>query len=329
MIIRTRSYSRAGLVGNPSDGFFGKTISVIIRNFWAEITLYESPDLEIMPSHRDHSQFASLEHLVDDVRNFGYYGGVRLIKATLKKFHDYCSSQDLKLVGRNYTIRYQSTIPELVGMAGSSAIVTATMRALMHFYGVQIPKVVLPSLCLSVEREELNIPAGLQDRVIQVYEGLVYMDFQREGVEANGHGIYEELDTRLLPPLYLAYKEEFSEGTEVLHSDLRGRYNAGDPEVIQAMKTWAGLAEETRQRLSQGQKEIGDLLDANFDLRRKVCKISRRNLEMVDAARAVGASAKFTGSGGAIVGTYKDEEMFGRLQQAMDEIGIKVIKPFI
>ena len=27
MLIRTRSHARAGFLGNPSDGYFGKTIS--------------------------------------------------------------------------------------------------------------------------------------------------------------------------------------------------------------------------------------------------------------------------------------------------------------
>jgi hypothetical protein len=35
---------------------------------------------------------------------------------------------------------------------------------------------------------ELGITAGLQDRVIQVYGGLVYMDFERGLVERHGHG---------------------------------------------------------------------------------------------------------------------------------------------
>ncbi len=28
------------LMGNPSDGFFGKTISLSIKNFWAEVGTY-------------------------------------------------------------------------------------------------------------------------------------------------------------------------------------------------------------------------------------------------------------------------------------------------
>ena len=35
--IVTRSYARVGLVGNPSDGFFGKTIALSICNYWAQV----------------------------------------------------------------------------------------------------------------------------------------------------------------------------------------------------------------------------------------------------------------------------------------------------
>lgn len=36
---------RVGLMGNPSDGFNGKTIAMTISNFWAEVTLMESQTL--------------------------------------------------------------------------------------------------------------------------------------------------------------------------------------------------------------------------------------------------------------------------------------------
>ena len=37
--------NRVGLVGNPSDGFYGKTISLSIENFWAEVSIKESREL--------------------------------------------------------------------------------------------------------------------------------------------------------------------------------------------------------------------------------------------------------------------------------------------
>jgi hypothetical protein len=53
MIIKTHAFARAGLVGNPSDGYFGKTISFVIRNFKATVQLWESPRFEIIPTHGD------------------------------------------------------------------------------------------------------------------------------------------------------------------------------------------------------------------------------------------------------------------------------------
>ena len=50
---------------------------------------------------------------------------------------------------------------------------------------------------------------------------------------------------------------------------------------------------------------------------------------MVELARNTGASAKFTGSGGAIIGTYKDESMFEQLKRSLGEEDIEVIKPEI
>ena len=61
MIIRTRAYARAGLIGNPSDGYFGKTISIICRNYAAEVCCYESPRLVIMPRGRDLLEFESID----------------------------------------------------------------------------------------------------------------------------------------------------------------------------------------------------------------------------------------------------------------------------
>jgi glucuronokinase len=330
MLIKTKAYARAGLVGNPSDGYYGKTISFIIRNFAAEITLYESPELIIEPNQRDHSVFGSIEELAQDVRQNGYYGGIRLLKASVKRFFDYCSREGMELHGQNFTLRYHSNVPPQVGMAGSSAIITACWRALMQFYGVEIPTHILPSLVLSVENDELCIPAGLQDRVIQAYEGVVFMDFNRASIEKQGHGLYEPLDPSLMPPVYVAYTTQLSEGTEVFHNDIRGRWNRGDREIVSAMYQWANLAQRVRDlMLEKRGHEMGPLLNENFDLRRRLYKLSQGNLDMVEAARSCGASAKFTGSGGAIVGTYEDEAMFKKIQAAMEPMKVAVIKPQI
>lgn len=330
MIVRTKAYPRVGLAGNPSDGYFGKTISFVFRNFCAEVVLYQTPELEILPSEKDQSIFRSIVDLVKDVELHGYYGGVRLLKATVKRFYDYCSENQIELHEKNFTIRYHSNIPHGVGLAGSSAIITACLRALMAFYGVSIAKYIQANLVLSAETDELGIAAGLQDRVVQVYEGLVYMDFSSKIMSRQGYGKYELLNHKLLPKLYVAYRDDLGEPTEVFHNNIRGRFERGEKDVTNAMRYWAGLTEKVKRCLLKGQtQKIGLMLDANFNRRRKIYQISEENLQMVDAVRSVGASAKFTGSGGAIVGTYSDQQMFNKLKKKLNKLDIKVIKPLI
>jgi glucuronokinase len=116
----------------------------------------------------------------------------------------------------------------------------------------------------------------------------------------------------------------------VFHNDIRGRFERGEPEVLAAMKFWANLTDQVRDCLLRREwDKLGPLLNSNFDMRRKIYRISPGNIRMVETARAVGASAKFPGSGGAIVGTYTDEAMYGRLVAALEAIQVKVIKPEI
>ncbi len=330
MIIKEKAYARAGLIGNPSDGYFGKTISFRIANYSAEVVLYETPDIEILPTERDHCAYSDINSLVCDIKRFDYYGGIRLVKAAIKKFADYCSVNRLQLSNRNFTIRYSSTIPQHVGMAGSSAIITATIFALMKFYGIPIAKELLPNLILSVETDELKLAAGLQDRVIQVYGGLVYMDFNKKIMESTGHGLYESLPLSNLPNLYVAFRQDLAEVSDRVHSDLKSRYDNGDPVVHEAMRFFAAITDKARDVLSgKSNEDLGSLMNANFDKRREIMQISESNMDMVVSARSVGATAKFTGSGGAITGTYKNEQMYNELCRVFEKNKIVVFKPEI
>ncbi|HBT76711.1 MAG TPA: GHMP kinase [Planctomycetaceae bacterium] len=332
-IIRSQAFARAGLIGNPSDGYHGKTISIIVRNYRAQTTLYEWDRIEIVNSRNDESSFRSLEEFSEDVRRHGYYGGIRLVKAAIHGFVEYCRKKAIALHDRNFSIRYESTIPRQVGLAGSSAIIVATFRALMEFYGVTISQNVLPSLVLSIERDRLGIQAGLQDRVIQVYEGAVFMDFSKESEEiVDGFvcGRYVPINPAKLPPLYLAHSAQYSEPTEVFHNNLRFRFDQGEPEVVNAMRILTDITVEAGEAIERGDtKRLGELLDRNFDTRRSICRLPKEHIEMVETARGVGASAKFSGSGGAIIGTYDDETVYKKLVEEMKKIGCTVIKPLV
>ena len=330
MIIEKLAYARAGLLGNPSDGYFGKTISISVRNFAARVSIQEHAELKIESHVDDQHRYAGIDDFCQQIDLRGYYGGIRLMKAALRQFVEYCRKTGIKLHQRNFVLRYHSAIPRQIGLAGSSALVTAAIQALSAFYEVEIPKEILPGLILNAEAEELGINAGLQDRVIQVYGGCVYMDFDEALFKKQGYGDYQPLDPQPLQNIYIAYKTELSKVSGTVLNDIRSRYNAGDTRVRNTLAEIAELAEKGRSKIENGDPDgLEALINRNFDLRCEIMNISDSNRQLVEAARNCGASAKFTGSGGSIIGFYKDDDMLKALIKSMRKLKARVIEPMI
>ncbi|MBE6356787.1 MAG: GHMP kinase [Lentisphaerae bacterium] len=332
MIITRNAYPRAALIGNPSDGYYGKTIAFVFDNYSASVQLYETPTISFLSASRDLNEFDNLEDLDRKISRFGYYGGIRLLKASARKFLIYCRERGITIEKKNFTLRYHSDIPNRLGLAGSSAIITAAIRAIAEFYDVALPPAELANVVLAAERDELSIPAGLQDRVAQAFNHPVYMDFDREYMDKFGFGNYEKIDIPEGINFYVAYRTDLAEGSEILHSRLKDDYEAKVPQVLAAMQEWADLTVQMREAMISGKFSIiPQLINRNFDLRSEVCSgsISAKNRRMVEIARNAGASAKFTGSGGAIVGTFEDGDMFQKLQKDLSCFGVDVVKPSI
>ena len=314
------------MLGNPSDGFHGKTLASLIANFCAQVWLEASDALCIAPDGRRGAMtWASLDELRSRVQHAGYPEEAPLLLATCKMFVDVCESRGIRLPPRNFTIGYSTSIPLQVGLAGSSAIVVGALQAMMEFYGVgsgDIPQAQQPSVALAVESEELGVPAGLQVRVTQVYGGLVYMDFDREYMARWGHGRYEKLDLALLPPLYLAYdKAGVASGS--IHGPVRALWARGDQEVVATMSALAQLAERGKGALLSGDhEEFGRLMDQNFDTRLALYgeeALGARNLRMIRTGRSLGLPAKFAGSGGAVIGLCPSERQAETIQRFAEE----------
>ncbi|KAG9265417.1 glucuronokinase 1-like [Astyanax mexicanus] len=326
--ITCRSYARVGLMGNPSDGFNGKTIAMTISNFWAEVTLVESQTLVLLPHPlNDPTEFGSLQDLFRISRKEGYLGGLRLLQATCKKFYQFCSKQGIALTKQNFTLKYDTNIPRQVGLAGSSAIVSATLKCLMKFYNItedDLPKPVRANFILNVETDELFITAGLQDRVVQVYEGLVYMDFSKQLMEERGYGEYIPLDMSSLPAFWLAYLGDPSDSGRI-HSNVRQRWLNGESDVVEAMKRFAELTDQARAAFqSKDWPRLAQLMDENFELRRSVYTedcLGPGNLRMVQLARQFGSAVKLPGSGGAVVGLCMDSQQLMEMKRAFQEAG--------
>ncbi|CAN7068168.1 unnamed protein product [Brassica rapa subsp. trilocularis] len=283
-VLEHRSFARIGFLGNPSDVYFGRTISFTIGNFWASAKLEPSDHLLIKPHpYHDLVRFDSLDNRVCRLKSEGYYGGVRLLMAICKVFRSYCKDNDIHLHDRNFTLSYDTNIPRQTGLSGSSAIVSATLSCLLDFYSV-FKTVLLKSM-------------------------VVVLFTCKEHMDRVGYGIYTIMDINLLPPLHLIYTENPSDSGKV-HSTVRRKWLDGDEFIISSMAEIAKLAEEGRTALlNKDYTKLKLLMNRNFDLRRSIfgdeC-LGAVNIEMVEVARKIGAAAKFTGSGGAVVAFCPD-----------------------
>jgi len=333
-----KAHARVGLFGNPSDGYHGATIALTIANFWASATIAPSERLCLVPHPLfDPCDFGSLADLHFISRREGYQGGMRLLQAACKRFFEYCAAHGVALPKRNFTLSYETNVPRQVGLAGSSAIVTAAIKAMIAFFSLDeshVPAPVLPNLVLSIEAE-LGINAGLQDRVVQAYEGLVAMDFDKAHFDAHGFGVYERLPPHqlhaALPLLWLAYCGEPSD-SGAIHSDVKQRWHAGDPVAVAGMEKIADVAKRAKVAIALGDAtECKKLMAENFSLRRALfgdAVLGRTNLQLIDIAAKHGGVAKFPGSGGAVVGTC-DEGQLDAIRKAYEAASFVfvVLKP--
>ena len=290
-----RAFARAALVGNPSDGFGGKTLATVIREFSATVTV------------GDPMRGADLEG-----------SGAALIEAAIARFERECPAADAAAA-----FRLETDIPRQVGLGGSSAIVIATLRALCTLNAVEFDPARLAEIALAVEVEDLGIPAGLQDRVTQAYGGLVYMDFA-----PGARDPYQVLDPALLPPLFVAYRTGADQPSAGVHAELRRRLAAGDEGATGALDEIAALAEAGWRCLLAGDRDgLGTVMSENVALRARLVELDPRHLRMVELARSLGAAANYAGSGGAIVGLVPDGVATGELAAAFAKEACAVLVP--
>jgi glucuronokinase len=323
------THARAALLGNPSDGFGGATIAFELPQFSAEVEA-RAGDSVTIEALGDGLEFADAAELVAAGRTRAYpaSGPAALLMAAAKRYSERHAAGGAELTAVGFDLRLRSSsIPPQVGLAGSSAIVISALRALCDLFSDRIAPELLPSFALACETEELGIAAGLQDRVVQAYGGLVFMDFDPALVAAQGHGRYVPLGPGLLPALVVAYRPDVATDSGVAHAPMHERFDAGEPLVVETMAAIGALAHEGREALLAGDRtRLGKLMDRNFELRRRIYELDPRHVAMIDAARSAGAAANFGGSGGAVVALPPRDALAGRLRRALEAEGLVVVE---
>jgi glucuronokinase len=271
--------ARTALAGNPSDGYGGAVLAVTLDSLGAHATGGPAGDVMVSP-------------------------GSELVRAVA-----------LRLGGEPAAIKWSTTVPANVGLGGSSAIAIAVIRALTELHGDRREPRELALLALAVEREDLGIPGGRQDQLVQAHGGLTLMDWSQDP-----DGEVQQLDSQLLPPLVVAWRAQTAEHSGIAHAELRSRYGLGDmPELAQ-------LAHDAAHALrTQDHEAFASAVDESFEHRARMMPLDPRHVEMIETARAAGAAANYSGSGGAIVAVCRDEQHRERVGGELRRLGCGVL----
>jgi glucuronokinase len=88
------------------------------------------------------------------------------------------------------------------------------------------------------------------------------------------------------------------------------------------MTRLADLAREARAALLAGDRAaFAASVDASFDARAQMMELDERHVAMIELARTAGASANYTGSGGAIAAVCRDDSHRDEVIASLREIG--------
>jgi glucuronokinase len=192
-----------------------------------------------------------------------------------------------------------------------------------------LPPDELASLALAVEVDELGFAAGLQDRVVQAYDGPMLMRFGAEYTgTVNGlvTGAYEALPRPIPGWLTVAVRPSESEPSQTVHRSLRDRGDAGDPVIASAMAELGSLAVAAASAIDAGEtRRLGQAMDRTFDIRNSIIDLRAGQVEMIEVARGAGAFANFAGSGGAVSVLAVDAATSRAATERLASIGCEII----
>ncbi len=250
--------ARAALAGNPSDLYGGAVLAVPVASLAATVAVSNYPG-----KARTGSRSAR-----------------KLIEAALARIDQ-----------SDYDVEWSTTIPRSVGLAGSSAFIIATLSAA----GIDLPPLEIAQLALSIERDDLGIVAGLQDRATQAFGAPVLVEDQQVRVVTPG-----------APLSFVVAWARAADGDS-------GEYHRTVAVDRGAMDELAAIARDATVAFERGDAEqLAALMDASAMTRQRAAPLPPAHERLAGAARRAGFRPNSTGSGGAIVAVLEgDPERIG------------------
>jgi galactokinase/mevalonate kinase-like predicted kinase len=288
-MIRASAPGRAGIIGNPTDGYGGTVIST---------SLAERASARISPADETVLTVCGASERISGAGDLRLTSGYTdVAKAVLTTF-------DMALQGRGFHLEAETEIPMRAGLAGSTAMLVAILGVVLRWLEVSLNRWEIAEAARSIEFEVMNVTCGFQDQYMAAFGGLNCMDFRGKepGREAPDpiFATIEPLASSVpeLPMLLANTGVQHHSGSH--HKPLRQRWLEGDRAVIQGYERLQVLAREGKKALLRADWEcLGAMMNEQHAIQRELGGSGEANECLIRTALATGAwGAKLAGAGG-------------------------------
>ena len=209
-----------------------------------------------------------------------------------------------------------SELPFASGLSGSTAMVAAALKAVTSFQSVEYARHHFAELARSIELNYMGVVCGYQDQYMATFGGLNYMDFRdkefyRE-VLSEPFATVESLVPHVTELPFILANTGVAHHSGAVHKPIRERWLEGDREVVDAYVLIGKLAREGKKAmLASDWKLLGELMNENHDIQRRLGGSGPENERLIRAALdagAYGAKLAGAGQGGTIIALHPEPE---------------------
>jgi len=299
---------RAGIIGNPTDGYGGSVLSSTLAER-ARVVIEDSSEFRVQVGELATVFRTPKDYLLKKDR-------FDVVRAVMQYF----GKTDLKL-----SIKVSTDVPVQGGLSGSTAILASLVAALLRMWGRDASRYHLAEMLRIIELNYLKIHCGYQDHYMTAFGGVNFMDFrEKQNYRRLADEIYATVEP-LAPhvkelPFLLAHSG-IKHVSGAVHLPIRERWLEGEKLVVEGYERIALLARQGKRALIERDWEtLANLMSENHRIQHEISHVGDRNLDMMNAALENGAlAAKLAGAGGGgtiIVLTHDPEKQMPALTAA-------------
>lgn len=286
-MIKASTSGRAGILGNPTDGYGGSLIACSINK--KSIVTIEANDKLILQNRYG----SKVLQWKNDFDNKGDYFDI--IRCVLRYFNLY----ELKAKIITY-----SDIPVQAGLAGSTSLLSSILSAVMSYNELQVNRYKLAEINREIELNYLKCHCGYQDAYMTTFGGLNYLDFRGKeyykNVNNEQYATVENLSKYITELPFVIAHTGIKHHSGSFHKPLRERWLEGDNDVVNGYNKIINIAREGKKALlCNDWNQLAYLMNENHKIQDSLTDSGEKNRFMIKVAMDNGAmAAKLAGAGG-------------------------------